>query len=243
MLANLIRLGVISIPMLAGCMSARVEELRHAPTHIGVNDAVVLLAKPHLEGVGTEDGFLDCLERKLIGQDFSAQAERAFAQGHALAARSVIANSPFQLYADHRFVDALYPWLEPSTAPANADGLAALLERPGVSDRVAQMGVRYIVWVEGSTRKTDSGGSIACAAGPGGAGCLGLGWWEKTSDYEATVWDLDNRIAVGSVSTAVHGTSVMIGAIVPIPIITPVQGAACSRLAGQLKSFLASDGV
>jgi hypothetical protein len=100
------------------------------------------------------------------------------------------------------------------------------------------MGVRYIVWIDGVTQKTDGGGSIACAAGPGGAGCLGLGWWEKHSDYEATVWDLRDGVNAGTVTTDVKGTSVMIGAIAPIPIISPVQSTACDRLAGQLKSFL-----
>ena len=100
------------------------------------------------------------------------------------------------------------------------------------------MGVRYIVWIDGVTQKTDGGGSIACAAGPGGAGCLGLGWWEKTSDYEATVWDLREGVSAGSLTTDVKGTSVMIGAIAPIPLIAPVQSTACDRLAGQLKAFL-----
>jgi hypothetical protein len=147
-------------------------------------------------------------------------------------------NRPFQIYADHHFVDALYPWLEPSTAPANAQGFASFISRPGVSDRVNSMGVRFIVWIDGITQKTDGGGSIACAAGPGGAGCLGRGWWEKSSDYEATVWDLRQGVSAGTLSTDVKGTSVMIGAIAPIPLIAPVQSTACDRLAGQLKSFL-----
>ena len=82
------------------------------------------------------------------------------------------------------------------------------------------------------------GGSLACGAGPGGAGCLGLGWWEKHSDYEATIWDLNQGTSVGTVSTDVKGTSVMIGAIAPIPLISPVQRTACDRMANQLKAFL-----
>ena len=73
---------------------------------------------------------------------------------------------PFQIYADHQFIDALYPWLEPSTAPANAQGFSTFLARPGVAERVSTMGVRFIVWIDGVTQKTDGGGSIACAAGP-----------------------------------------------------------------------------
>ncbi len=66
----------------------------------------------------------------------------------------------------------------------------ALLTRPGVVSRWPASGVRYVVWLDGSTQKTDGGGSIACGAAPGAAGCIGFGWWEKESAYEATVWDL-----------------------------------------------------
>jgi len=227
---------------LTACMTARIEENRQAPTRISNSEAIVLLAKPQLEGVGTEDDFLDCLERELVGRKISAEVDDAIESG-----RDVVVptndESPFQVYADSLFVDSLYPWLEPSTAPASADGLGVLLGRSGVAERIAEMGVRYIVWVDGATRKTDGGGSIACAAGPGGAGCFGLGWWEKQSDYEATIWDLRDGVHVGSVATDVSGTSVMIGAIAPIPIITPVQSTACDRLAGQLRTFLVGDAI
>jgi hypothetical protein len=227
---------------MSGCMTARIEEHRQAPTRITNAEAIVLLAKPQLEGVGTEDDFLDCLERELVGRKVSAEVDSAIESGKEIIVPT-LKNSPFQIYADRLFVDALYPWLEPSTAPANADGLGVLLGRAGVTERISEMGVRYIVWVDGTTRKTDGGGSIACAAGPGGAGCFGLGWWEKQSDYEATIWDLRDGIDVGSVTTDVSGTSVMIGAIAPIPIITPVQSTACDRLAGQLRTFLVGDGI
>jgi hypothetical protein len=227
---------------LSGCMTAKIEELREAPTQIAANEAIVLLAKPHLEGTGTEDKFLDCLERELVGESVSADVANRQRAGKTVAPRSNFKNGPFQIYADHDFVDALYPWLEPSTAPANAQGFSAFLSRPGVTERVSTMGVRYIVWVDGVTQKTDGGGSIACAAGPGGAGCLGLGWVEKTSDYEATIWDLREGVSAGSLTTDVKGTSVFIGAIAPIPLIAPVQSVACDRLAGQLKAFLLGAG-
>lgn len=229
--------------MLSGCMTARIEELREAPTQIESHEAIVLLAKPHLEGTGTEQKFLNCLERELVGEEFSASVAYKQREGKQVQPRSSFKNRPFQIYADHHFIDSLYPWLEPSTAPANAQGFAAFLSRPGVAERVGEMGVRYIVWIDGITQKTDGGGSIACAAGPGGAGCLGLGWWEKSSDYEATVWDLRRGVSAGTLSTDVKGTSVMIGAIAPIPLIAPVQSTACDRLAEQLKTFLIGSGT
>ena len=234
--------AIAACVLFSGCMTARIEELREAPTQITASEAIVLLAKPHLEGTGTEEKFLNCLERELVGEEFSASVAYKQRDGKQVEPRSNLRNRPFQIYADHHFVDALYPWLEPSTAPANAQGFASFISRPGVSDRVNSMGVRYIVWIDGITQKTDGGGSIACAAGPGGAGCLGLGWWEKSSDYEATVWDLRQGVSAGTLSTDVKGTSVMIGAIAPIPLIAPVQSTACDRLAGQLKSFLIGSG-
>jgi len=219
-------------------MTAKIEEVRQAPTQIASNDAIVLLAKPHLEGAATEGQFLDCLEEHLVGSMVSARAADRQRAGKKVDARSNLSKSPFQIYADAQFIDALYPWLEPSTAPANAQAFSSFLSHPGVTEKVSEMGVRYVVWVDGTTQKTDGGGSIACAAGPGGAGCLGLGWWQKTSDYEATIWDLRSGTSVGTLSTDVKGTSFMIGAIAPIPLVAPVQSTACNRLAGQLKSFL-----
>ena len=65
----------------------------------------------------------------------------------------------------------------------------------------------------------------------------------KESGYVASVWDLNTATEVGSVSTDVTGTSVLIGAIVPIPIITPVRSKACDRLGDQLRTFLIGDGA
>ena len=241
--ARIVRAGIVLVgATLSGCMTAKIEEMREAPTQISSSEAIVLLAKPHLEGTGTEEEFLDCLERELVGTEVSAKVAAAQKSGKEFTARSSLAGGPFQIYADNHFVDALYPWLEPSTAPANAQGFTAFLARPGVAERVNSMGVRFIVWVDGVTQKTDGGGSIACAAGPGGAGCLGLGWWEKQSDYEATIWDVREGVNAGTVTTGVKGTSVMIGAIAPIPLIAPVQSTACDRLAGQLKLFLMGGG-
>jgi hypothetical protein len=112
-----------------------------------------------------------------------------------------------------------------------------VLARPGVSERIASTGVRYLVWLDGATRKTDGGGSLACGAAPGAAGCVGFGWWEKESDFEAVIWDLKSAKSAGSVGTNVTGTSAIVGAIVPLPFIARVEGTACKRLAGQLQSF------
>lgn len=225
-------LGLAGLAVLAtGCMTAKVDETRQVAAAIQADESIVVLKKPQIEGIGTEEKFLDCLQENLGGQLIHPEEGQSAKSAKASAV-------PFKIYGEQQFTDALFPWFEPSTAPANAASLKVLLERPGVAERLAQIGVRYVVWLDGSTRKTDSGGSVACAAGPGGAGCIGLGWWEKESDYVASVWDLQSGAELGSVSTDVSGTSVLIGAVAPIPIITPVQRTACNRLAEQLRSFL-----
>ena len=224
--------GVVAL-FAAGCMTAKVDETRQVAAAIQADESIVVLKKPQLEGLGTEEKFLDCVQENLGGELVHPEEGQK-----AKAGKSAV---PFRIFGEQQFSDALFPWFEPSTASANAAGMRTLLERPGVAERLGQIGVRYVVWLEGSTRKTDSGGSVACAAGPGGAGCFGVGWWEKQSGYVASVWDLQSGSELGSVSTDVTGTSVLIGAVAPIPIITPVQRTACNRLADQLRSFLVGE--
>jgi uncharacterized membrane protein len=207
-------IAVAGLLSLGGCMQARIEESRELPTHISGEEGVVVLAKPQLEGAGTDDEFMDC-----VGENLS-EGRRGL-----------------RVLGNDAFVDAMFPWFEPGTAPSKAEAVTTILSQPGVSEHIAASGVRYIVWLDGATRRTDGGGSIACGAAPGAAGCIGFGWWEKEADYEATIWDLRQAKSAGSVGTNVTGTSAIIGAVVPIPFIARVQGTACNRLAGQLRSF------
>lgn len=200
---------------LGGCMQAQIQESRELQTAITKDEAIVLLAKPEVEGSRTEEDFTDC-----VGADLARR-------GAGLTVRD-----------NNEFVDKMFPWFEPSTAPTRPEALTALFERPQVKARLDETGVRYVVWLGGATRKTDGGGSIACGAGPGGAGCIGFGWWEKESDYQATIWDLRQSRSAGTVSTNVTGTSALVGAVVPLPFIARVQGTACDRMAEQLRTFL-----
>jgi hypothetical protein len=219
----------VSCAAFAGCMTAKVDETRQTTSAVQAGESIVVLRKPQLEGTGTEEVFLGCLQERLGGE--------LVHPGEGQSARRGKDPAPFKIYGEQQFVDAMFPWFESSTAPANAAGLKELLERPGVTERLQQIQVRYIVWVDGKTQTTDSNGSMSCVIGPV-SGCIGLGWWEKESGYVASVWDLATASEVGTVSADVTGTSVLIGAVAPIPIITPVRRTACDRLGEQLRSFL-----
>jgi len=206
--------AVVGVLALTGCMQARIEESREMATPIAKGERVVILAKPQIEGAGAEEDFMDCVGNGLGG-------------GH----------NGIAVHDNNDFVDKMFPWFEPSTAPNRPEAMSALLARPGVAEQVTQSGVRYVVWLDGSTRKTDGGGSLACGAAPGGAGCIGFGWWQKESAYEATIWDLKQAKSAGTVGTNVTGTSAIVGAIVPLPFIARVQATACNRMSNQLRSF------
>jgi len=198
-----------------GCMTARIEQHREARTGISDDEAIVILARSLHNGNDTETKFIDCVDNQL-GKGAN----------------------PLTVIPDEVFRDSYYPWFEPRTAPTGPADLPRLLAEPALAAKLAENRVRYLIWIEGSTEALEGGGSISCAAGAGAGGCFGLMWWEKDSDYEASIWDVKRALGSGTVSTDVNGMSVVPAVVVPIPLIAPTQGKACRRLAEQLKTFL-----
>jgi len=205
----------LSALVLGGCVTSRVEDARENLTGLNEGESVVIMAKSYHQGNETESDYINCVENAL---------------GRGSKGLRVIPNQ--------QFVDSLFPWFEPRTAPAETKGLTKLMERPGVADAVKEMGVRYIVWLDGDTERVAQGGSLSCAAGPGGGGCFGFAWWQNDADYEASVWDLDGNESAGTVSADVSGTSFLPALVVPIPLIARTQTAACKGLAQQLRAFI-----
>jgi hypothetical protein len=211
------RLALVVLAALAGggCMTATIEQSRHTLTGLEDGDSIVVLARSYHNGNNTEGKFIDCIDEQL-------------AKG----------SSGMKVIPDEDFRDAFYPWFEPRTAPKTPADLPTLLAEPEVVERINETGLRYIVWVEGSTEALEGGGNISCSVGPGGGGCFGLMWWEKDSDYEASVWDLRQVASAGQVAADVNGMSIMPAVVIPVPLIAPTQTTACKRLSDQLKMFL-----
>jgi hypothetical protein len=205
---------------ITGCVTSRIENSRQGVTGIAEGESVVIMAKSYHLGNETEAKYIRCIEDAL---------------GRGSKSLNVI---------PHReFVDALFPWFEPRTAPAETKGLAKMMARPGVADKIKDMGVRYIIWLDGDTEKVAGGGSLSCAAGPGGGGCFGFAWWQNASDYDASIWDLNGLESAGTVSADVSGTSYLPALVIPIPLIARTQAKACKGLAEQLQAFIVTDEV
>lgn len=208
-------LAIVPCAVISACTTARVEDVRQTATGIVAGEGVVIMARSYHLGNQTETKFIDCV-------------------GSAIARGS----SGLRVVPNSEFVDALFPWFEPRTAPADTKGLPDLLERPGVADTIAEKGVRYVIWLDGDTDRVAGGGSLSCAVGPGGGGCFGFAWWQNDSKYEATVWDLTALESAGTISADVSGTSFLPAVIIPIPLIARTQSKACKGLADQLKLFI-----
>jgi hypothetical protein len=200
---------------LAGCITSRIEDARENVTGLKDGQSVVIMAKSYHQGNETEGDYLSCVEK-------------------ALGAGS----KGIKVIPHQKFVDNLFPWFEPRTAPADTKGLPALMDRPGVKAAVRDMGVRYVVWLDGDTERVAEGGSLSCAAGPGGGGCFGFAWWQNDADYEAAIWDLDDYESAGTISADVSGTSFLPALVIPIPLIARTQTRACKGLAQQLRAFI-----
>jgi hypothetical protein len=179
-------------------------------------DAVVVLGRNNRpSSEETELNFVDCVAKDL---------------GTGTNAINVISEKAFK--------DETFPWFEPRTAPVNISALPNLLEQDLLSQRLRDMGVKFLIWLDGKTQRTSSNGSMACSVSPYGGGCFGFLSWDNDASYEATIWDTDDAKTVGRVSSDADGTSYVPALIVPIPIIARVQNNACGSMAEQLKDFL-----
>lgn len=136
-----------------------------------------------------------------------------------------------------RFQDALFPWFEQTHAPSNVKELEALLARPVVRQRIAALGVRYLVNIAGSAASDGFPGMI-CGAGYGGGGCLGLAWENKTHRVHAVIWDVVQGTQSGALSTKTSGRSVSFAFVIPIIFVADTEGDACKALASELGRLL-----
>ena len=198
--------------LLCGCVTSTVDETVYNEPTAGIGDSsVVILGRRHGSDYETEPDFVKCV-------------------GDHIAAR----DKSITVIGELEFLNALYPWFEPRTAPLHPADIERLLAQKPVAAKMAALKIEYMIWLDGSTVRSGGSGSMACSLG----GCFGFGTWSQDSNYEATIWDFTDRAEVGHVNTTATGQSYMPAVIVPIPIIAPVQGTACDGIGDQLLGFL-----
>jgi hypothetical protein len=205
--------------LLTGCVTSTVDEMVFNEPTEGIGDStVVILGRRHASDYETEPDFIRCVGKHIRARDKS-----------------------IEVIGELEFINALYPWFEPRTAPLRPQDIDKLMVHPPVAAKMAELRTEYMIWIDGSTVQTNSAGSMTCGIGPGGAGCFGFGTWGNAANYEATIWDFTDRAEVGRVNTTASGQSYMPAVVIPIPIIAPVQGTACDGIGDQLLEFLSSE--
>ena len=206
---------LLSLALAAGCTSTTVDEFRQADTGIDNHETVVILGRRQLSSYETSADFVECVGERI---------------GSGADGLSVI--------PEQEFLDAMFPWFEPRTAPLRTEDLQRLMAEEQVALTMRGFGVRYIIWLDGFTERLNQEGSISCTVAPGGAGCFGFGSWEDDASFSARVWDVDSYNAVGTISTDASGQSYVPALVIPIPLIARVEANACQRLGDQLKNFV-----
>ncbi|WP_461480883.1 hypothetical protein [Porticoccus sp.] len=202
--------------LLSACgTSTSIDEFRLSSTQLELNggEQVVVMGRRHSGEYETEPGFIDCIGGKL-------------ADGGSI-----------QVMPEQQFLDSFYPWFEPRTAPLGLKRMGRMLEDPLIAQHLHQLGIRYMIWVDGNTETSEKSGALSCALAPGGGGCFGFASWDKTSEYEAVIWDLKKLDEKGRVKVDAKGSSYLLAVGAPIPFIAQVQSEACNGIGKRLQGF------
>ena len=197
-----------------GCSTTRIDEEVNTAFTISGDESIVLLSNSYHTGNQTELDFMDCLNSSISKKQ-----------------------NAFEIIPTRQFQNLFYPWFEPSTAPQNIEDLPKILGNELIKEKLSVMKIKYLIKITGETKTNASSGALSCAAGPGGGGCFGFAWWDDTSAYNASVWDLSQETSVGNVSANVTGTSMIPAIIIPIPILARTQSNACDGLSDQIVNF------
>ena len=206
---------LFAVVLLGGCTSVTIDEYRQGASELTGDSAVVVIGRRNGSDYETEPDLVSC-----IGDVLSSGPDG------------------IPVIPESEFVDKLYPWFEPRTAPMKVKDLNRLLDRQELAQAMDDYNIHYFIWIDGNTETTSSAGSITCSIAAGGAGCLGFGTWDKESKYEASIWDKRKQTLIGKIKAGAEGTSFMPAIVVPIPLIARVQSNACKEMGAQLRSFL-----
>ncbi len=202
---------------LSGCVTSSVEEFIPIAPEMDADTSVVILTNRQDAIVEAEASFSNCVHS-------------------SLRSRGADAN----VIPEQQFKDALFPWFESRLAPNKPEMLPKMMEDQRIAAKINEMNVRYLVWIHGESERTNEQGSMSCTITSAGGGCVGFLSWENDSNYEASIWDLQEGQSIGVISAEANGTTVIPAIGVPIPLIARTKTASCKGLAEQLAGMLTS---
>ena len=189
---------------------------------------------------------------KSFSGDVSAQTVAVFPtrQGSANLADCVRtdmhrANSNLRFMDPQEFRDALYPWFEPGTAPRKTDDLVLLLHRPLVREKIAQLGLRYVISIGGATTAHDWEHHLEGGGGyPGAFVVLGYGKKVRDTNIAALIWDLEEPTSSTNLSSAKSDASYYLCCMIPFFYIpSTAESHACKEMGEEIVQFVTDHSV
>jgi hypothetical protein len=151
------------------------------------------------------------------------------------------AHPTLRIVPPDKFRRTVFPDLAPEAAPNTPEYFALLLEHPAFKERVAALGIRYLISVIGGTEQT--GGPAAGAIGGPGAGVLVIaGSWDRRTSLTASILDLQRGRPAGKLEAMATGKPWLL-IVFPSPIMigaaTFTESKACSDLGEAIAKFIA----
>lgn len=124
------------IALTSACVTSTVDEMVFNEPTEGIGDAsVVILGRRHASDYETEPDFVAC-----VGEHINAHDES------------------ITIIGELDFLNTLYPWFEPRTAPLYPADIERLLQQKPVAEKLAALKLEYIIWLDGSTVRSGGRG-------------------------------------------------------------------------------------
>ena len=206
---------IFTTVVLNSCSSTIIDEYRQGETGISFDDKIVVLGRRVDPNYLTSHQFINCIREGLENNEV-----------------------PISVVNQKEFVQNMGGYFSVRHAPSSISSFRERMDNPHFEALIKKSRVRYIVWVDGTTVQSDKKANMSCSITPGGGGCFGFMTWEDTSDFQAEIWDVNNKSLVGNISTDANGQSYVPALVVPLPLLAKVESNACERLAIQLDSFI-----
>ena len=122
------------IVLTQACVTSEIDQRVYNEPAAGIGDAsVVILGRRHASDYETEPDFVSCVGQYVASRDKSVN-----------------------VIGELEFLNALYPWFEPRTAPMHPQDIERLLEQKPVQEKLTALKVEYMIWLDGSTVRSYS---------------------------------------------------------------------------------------
>jgi hypothetical protein len=207
--------------LLSACTTGAVTQSREAPTGLGTGEAIAFLFERQfsLDAKRVE-------ESEIIG--CITEGVRKF-------------HPTLRIVLPDEFRRTAFPDLAPEAAPNTPEYFALLLDHPTFKERVATLGIRYLISVVGVTTQT-GGVGVTGIGGYGGGFLVVGGGWDRKSSLTASVLDLQKGRTAGKVEASASGHPWFL-IVFPSPLIMGApaftESKACGDLGNAVVKFIA----